>query len=294
MPILQQAKTMVNLNTNNIKFRFLKALRGVSFLSFGVLFGFLFLLSGCVRNRDFIYLQSPDSSAKQLYNYSALPRYQIQFNDILRITIKSRDPQSTELFNLYSGMNLNMMQANAQSGDPFYMIGYSVDDSGMVSLPILGKIYVRGKSLEEARQTIQAEVDRFFNGAYVAVHLGGIRFSILGEVNRAGKYTVLQDRLTIFEAIAQGGDLNAVANRHQVTIIRQKPDGAEVIHVDLTNRDIIHSPYYFICPNDVIYVQPLKVRELGTGINAQQTLQSIVLTLSFLVNSILIYERLFK
>ena len=174
------------------------------------------------------------------------------------------------------------------------MIGYSVDDSGMVSLPILGKVYVRGKSLEEARQTIQAEVDRFFNGAYVAVHLGGIRFSILGEVNRAGKYTVLQDRLTIFEAIAQGGDLNAVANRHQVTIIRQKPDGAEVIHVDLTNRDIIHSPYYFICPNDVIYVQPLKVRELGTGINAQQTLQSIVLTLSFLVNSILIYERLFK
>jgi polysaccharide export outer membrane protein len=258
------------------------------------LFSAQLFFSGCVRNRDFIYLQSPDSLAGQRYSYAALPQYQIQYNDILRITIKSRDPVSSELFNLYSGMNLNMMQANAQSGDPFYMIGYSVDDSGMVSLPIIGKIRVRGMTLDEARNSIQTGVDQYFNGAYVAVHLGGIRFSILGEVNRPGKYTVLQDRLTIFEAIAQGGDLGAMANRHQVTIIRQKPEGAEVVQVDLTQRAIFNSPYYFVSPNDVIYAQPLKVRELGTGVTAQQTLQSVVLSLTLLVNTILLYERLFK
>jgi len=260
----------------------------------GVVLIFTLFLSSCVRNRDIVYLQSPDSLSKALYEFSALPQYQIQFNDILRITIKGRDPVSSELFNLYSGMNMNMMQASAQSGDPFYMIGYSVDDSGMVSLPILGKISVRGKTLDQARTAIQLEVDRFFNGAYVAVHLGGIRFSILGEVNRPGKYTVLQDRLTIFEAIAQGGDLNALANRHRLTVIRQKPEGAEVVQIDLTNRDIFSSPYYFVSPNDVIYAQPLKVRELGTGVTAQQTLQSVVLSLTFLVNSILLYERIFR
>lgn len=248
--------------------------------------------SSCVRNKDYIYLQSQQQMDSVFVQYSKIPEYYIQYNDVLRITIKSVDPKVSELFNLYGNVNMNMGAQAAQAGDPFYMIGYSVDDSGMVNIPMLGKIKVRGLTLEKAREIIQAEVDKFLNGAYVNVQIGGIRYALLGEIARPGKYTVLQDRLTIFEALAQGGDLNTVANRHKVQIIRQFPDGAQLVTIDLTERDIIKSPYYFIRPNDVIYIQPLKAREFGTGLTAQQTLQTVVLSVTLLVNTLLLFERL--
>lgn len=250
--------------------------------------------SSCVRNKDYIYLQSQDKSDSVFIEYNQVPNYLIQHNDILRITIKSVDPKVSDLFNLYATNNMMMMGGGGmqQTGDPFYMSGYPVDDSGMVNLPIVGKIHVRGQSLDQISIRIQTEVDKYLNGAYVNVQIGGIRYAVLGEVGRPGKFTVLQNRLTIFEAIAQAGDLNTVANRHEVQIIRQFPDGAQVVKVDLTKRDIIQSPYYFIRPNDLIYIQPLKARELGTGLTAQQTLQTIVLSISLLVNTVLLYDRL--
>lgn len=252
----------------------------------------VFIMSSCVRNKDYIYLQSKSLSDSSVFiRYSKIPVYLIQYNDVLRITIKSIDPKASDLFNLYANVNMNMMGNAAQAGDPFYMIGYPVDDSGMVNIPVIGKMLVRGKSVDQVREIMQHEVDNYFNGAYVSVQIGGIRFSVIGEVRRPGKYTVLQDRLTIFEALAQGGDLNTVANRHEVQIIRQFPDGAQVVKLDLTNQNIIESPYYFIRPNDVIYVQPLKAREYGTGLTAQQTLQTIVLSISLLVNSVLLYNQ---
>lgn len=248
--------------------------------------------SSCVRNKDFIYLQSPDKSDSSFIPYSRVPDYFIQFNDVLRITIKSIDPRAAELFNLYSNNNMNNLGGGAATGDPFFMIGYTVDDSGMVNIPVIGKLLVRGKTVDQISELVQGEVDKYFNGAYVSVQLGGIRYSVLGEVARPGKFTVLQNRLTIFEALAQAGDLNTVANRHNVQIIRQFPDGAQVVKLDLTDRDIIKSPYYFIRPNDVIYIQPLKAREYGTGLTAQQTLSTIVLSISLLVNTVLLYDRL--
>lgn len=253
-----------------------------------------YLGTSCVRNKDYIYLQSKEQTDSVFVKYSKIPEYYIQYNDILKVTIKSIDTKADNLFNLYANMNMNMNMGGqgGQAGDPFYMIGYSVDNEGMVNIPVLGKVLVRGLTIEGARIRIQTEVDKFFNGAFVNVQIGGIRYSLLGEVSRPGKYTVLQDRLTILEALAQGGDLNTVANRHEVQIIRQTPDGAHIVKIDLTDRDLIASPYYFIRPNDVIYIQPLKAREYGTGLTAQQTLQTVVLSISLLVNTVLLYDRL--
>jgi polysaccharide export outer membrane protein len=249
--------------------------------------------SSCVRNKDYIYLQSKEQIDSVFVAYSKIPEYYIQYNDVLRVTIKSIDPKISELFNLYGGNNMNNIGAQAaQAGDPFYMTGYPVDDKGEINLPVIGKIKIRGLTIEQARDSIQKQVDTYLNGAYVNVQIGGIRYALLGEVGRPGKYTVLQDRLTILEAIAQGGDLNTVANRHKVQIIRQYPDGAQIVTIDLTKQDIITSPFYFVRPNDVIYVQPLKAREYGTGLTAQQTLQTVVLSVTLLVNTLLLFERL--
>jgi polysaccharide export outer membrane protein len=172
------------------------------------------------------------------------------------------------------------------------MFGYSVDDSGYLELPVLGKIPLVGLTVLQAQNRVQKEVDRYFTEAFVKISLGGIRFSVMGEVLRPGKYAVMQNRLSLLEAVATAGDLKPDANRRRVRLIRQYPGGSRVVVLDLTDQDLLKSPYYFVRPNDVIYVAPLRVRELGTGLNAQQSMGTILTAISLLVNSILLYNTL--
>jgi polysaccharide biosynthesis/export protein len=279
----------------------------------------LVLLVGtsCIRNRDYVLLQSP---AEQAYwETSPLRRsqmrkaedalriqdsgayvpyrdpegYLIQFNDILRVDIKSFDEKTSQLFNAFSAPNMQMGGMAAQGGgDPYFMFGYSVDDSGYLELPVLGRLKVAGLSINQAQASVQAEIDKYFTQAFVKLGLGGIRFSVMGEVLRPGKFAVMQNRLTVLEALATAGELRPEANRRRVQLIRQYPGGSRVVTLDLTDRQLLESPYYFIRPNDVLYVAPLRVRELGSGITAQQSLGTVLTTISLLVNSIFLYNTL--
>ena len=273
--------------------------------------------SSCVRHRDYIYLQNPSEQAywetstlrgqrlkkakenMRMRDSSAYLPYQnpedylIQMNDILRVDIKSFDEKANQLFNAFNSQNIQMGGILAQGGgDPFFMFGYSVDDSGYLELPVLGKIPLVGLTVLQAQNRVQKEVDRYFTEAFVKISLGGIRFSVMGEVLRPGKYAVMQNRLSLLEAVATAGDLKPDANRRRVQLIRQYPGGSRVVVLDLTDQDLLKSPYYFIRPNDVIYVAPLRVRELGTGLNAQQSMGTILTAISLLVNSILLYNTL--
>jgi len=273
--------------------------------------------SSCVRNRDYIYLQNPSEQAywetsplrsqrlkKARQNMSLrdsaayLPYqnpedYLIQMNDILRVDIKSFDEKANQLFNAFNTQNVQMGGMMAQGGgDPYFMFGYSVDDSGYLELPVLGKIPLVGLTVLQAQNRVQKEVDRYFTEAFVKISLGGIRFSVMGEVLRPGKYAVMQNRLSILEAVATAGDLKPDANRRRVQLIRQYPGGSRVVVLDLTDQDLLKSPYYFVRPNDVVYVAPLRVRELGTGLNAQQSMGTVLTAISLLVNSILLYNTL--
>jgi polysaccharide export outer membrane protein len=273
--------------------------------------------SSCVRNRDYIYLQNPSEQAywetsplrgQRLKNakenmrmrdssaylpYQNPEDYLIQMNDILRVDIKSFDEKANQLFNAFNTQNMNMGGIMAQGGgDPYFMFGYSVDDSGYLELPVLGKIPLVGLTVMEAQNRVQKEVDRYFTEAFVKISLGGIRFSVMGEVLRPGKYAVMQNRLSLLEAVATAGDLKPDANRRRVQLIRQYPGGSRVVVLDLTDQNLLKSPYYFVRPNDVIYVAPLRVRELGTGLNAQQSMGTILTAISLLVNSILLYNTL--
>jgi polysaccharide export outer membrane protein len=152
---------------------------------------------------------------------------------------------------------------------------------------LIGKLRLEGLKTEEAKILIEQKVESFVKrGEYfVRVRLGGIRYSALGEFNSSGKYTILQNRVTIFEAIANAGDLNTVAKRDEILLIRQYPEGTKLHRLNLNDRHLIGSPFYFIQPNDQIYVEPMKVREVGAGENAAQSLLLItsILTTALLV-----------
>jgi len=250
-------------------------LRGIGF-SLIVLMAF-----SCISNEKIIYLQNleenPPIEDGELITYK-IPEYKLQFNDIIDVNVQTIDDMLQFGFNNKAPqMNNQMGNVSAQSGgDIYYMTGYSVDQNGNIRLPIVGDVHVKDKTLEEARVTIEESLRKYVTSElYVKVKLGGIRYSALGEFRRPGKFVVLQDRMTIFEAIANAGDLTTVAKRSDVLLIRQYPEGTKLHRIDLLDRQIVESPFYFIQPNDQLYVEPMKVREAGTGENTAQSLALI-------------------
>lgn len=252
-------------------------------LRFTAIFALLAGFSSCVSNEKIIYLQNLEGNNPipegELIAYE-IPEYKLQFNDIIDVSIVTAEDLLNEGFNSIKSSSQNsnlggMMQGGG--GDIYYMTGYSVDSQGNIRLPMVGDVQVKDKTIEQARIEIENRLKPYIKTeAYVRVKLGGIRYSALGEFRRPGKFTVLQDRMTIFEAIANAGDLSPIAKRDEVLLIRQYPEGTKLHRINLNDRQIISSPFYFIQPNDQLYAEPMKVREVGAGENAAQSLTLII------------------
>jgi polysaccharide export outer membrane protein len=240
---------------------------------------FLLFWSSCITNKRVIYLQDKNNQADTLYRVQP-NNYALQKGDVIGVDVKiaSENPVLKDIFTQKTQMNMNAALQNG--GDYFYLNGSILDDSGYISLPIIGKIFLEGQTVYEANETVQKAFDQYLNAVYVTVRIGGLRFSVLGEVSRPGKFVVLQNRMTILEAIAFAGDLNILAKRDQLLLLRQYPDGTRLHRLDLLDESIISSPYYYIQPNDVIYAEPMKIRALGTGYTGFQTFTAVLSALS--------------
>nr|WP_287939195.1 polysaccharide biosynthesis/export family protein [Algoriphagus sp.] len=245
----------------------------------------------CVSNEKIIYLQNIEGKEQipegQLISYE-IPEYKLQYNDIIDVNVQTVDDLLKNGFNTADENNAMRMQMAQGGGDIYYMTGYTVDKNGNIRLPIVGEVKVQDKTIEEARIEIERRLKEYVvTEVYVKVKLGGIRYSALGEFRRPGKFVVLQDRMTIFEAIANAGDLSNIAKRDEILLIRQYPEGTKLHRINLNDRQVINSPFYFIQPNDQLYAEPMKVREVGAGENAAQSLllfTSVLTSLLLIVN----------
>lgn len=246
-----------------------------------LLLGVLLQITSCVPVEQMIYLQGqePENSGDS-YTYDKR-EYYLQVNDILDIKISSLNPEINALFNTSNFGSLQMAQASTQSGgDLYYMSGYSISKDGEVDIPFVGPVKVDGLTLNEAHAVIDRTVQQYFSNYHLQVKLGGVRFSALGEFNRPGKQVIMQNQVTIFEAIALCGDLTSVADRKNVRLVRQYPDGTKIHSLNLLDQTIINSPYYFVQPNDVLYAEPLPQKAWGFGVTGSQSLSTIIGSLS--------------
>lgn len=240
----------------------------------------LSLASSCVPVKKMIYLQSEEDIKDKVFEYQKV-EYRLQENDILDVQIRSMNEEANLLFTVQNQGGGQNMQAGFQSGgDPFYLTGYTVDKNGVIELPYIGEVFVKGYTLMEAKNIIDTEVARYFKTYYLSVKLGGIRFSTLGEFNKNGKHVILQNQATIYEAIAMSGDLSPLAKRDEIRLIRQYPNGSKIHTINLIDQSIIGSPYYFIQPNDVLYAEPLPQKAYGFGVTGAQTITTLVNSLS--------------
>lgn len=248
-----------------------------------------FLAASCISNERIIYLQETDEQIP-LYTESELvpnisEEYYLQYNDVVDINVKTTSEELNEIFGIATGdqgVQMNMAQGAQNGGDIFFINGYTLDENGEVELPLLGEIKLLGLTTKEAQSLIESKLKAYVNEEdfFVRVRLGGVRFSALGEFNRNGNFTILQNRISIFQAIAHAGDMTTTAKRNEVVLIRQYPEGTKSFRVNLNDKRIVESEFYFIRPNDMLYAEPMKIRELGTGVNFVQTFQLAVTTLS--------------
>lgn len=231
------------------------------------------LLSACGNYKRFTYLQTiPPNKPDTLYNNSILV-YKVQPADLLYVRITSLDENITKLFSSETVTNNSSMMG--ASGGGMYLTGYSIDKDGNITLPILGKIYVAGSTMDEVKQNVQKLATSYVKDAKVDVKLVSFKVAMLGEVNHPGQITIYNDKANIFEAIAQAGDISYNGNRRKITIVRNYNNTSRTIRVDLTKRDILGSQQYFLQPNDIVYVEPLK----STAFRLRVSDYSVFLTL---------------
>jgi polysaccharide export outer membrane protein len=136
------------------------------------------------------------------------------------------------------------------------LITYTVDEHGNISFPQLGELAVEGKTVLEIQTDLQERIGEYIKNTSVYVKLVDRTITVLGEVLSPGNLVVFKSQLTIFEAIGTAGDLTDWGNRKDVKVFRKTDEGTEVASLDLTDPDLLYSEYYYIFPNDVIYVEP--------------------------------------
>ncbi len=205
----------------------------------------------------------------------------VQPQDQISIVVSSKDPQLAALFNLtrvqYRAGNPDLRTGN-YNGE---ISGYTLDDEGNIDFPILGTLKVSGMTKSQIAALIKKRLveENLVNDPVVTVEYMNLYFSVLGEVKTPGKYSITKDRISILEAISMAGDLTIYGMRDAIYVIREE-NGVRTTHqVDIRTKEIFQSPVYYLKQNDVVYVQPNKVRAGQSTIN-ENNIKSVSLWVS--------------
>ena len=211
----------------------------------------------CVPLSKVKYLQDKEGETPVTEFNNSIPDYKLKPGDYLYVRILTLDQKSNEIFSTITGGTNN--QSYQSFGDQsLYLTSYMVNDSGYINFPLLGKIFANGHTVSEMEVILNKASDEILRESSVVVKLVLFNISVLGEVKNPGKYPIYNNRVNIFEAIAMANDLTTFADRNKVKIIRKDGTKNTITVVDLLSKDILSSPNYYLQPNDIIYIEPLK------------------------------------
>lgn len=213
-------------------------------------------LASCVVQQKLPYLQNSQYSTTQPVVVANAPvPYKIKPSDILSVKVQSVQPDLNQLFNINNNQSI-------YSGDPsvLYLNGYPVDEQGFINLPTVGKLKVQDLTIDQAQTLVQQQINRYVRDANVLVKFLSFRITVLGEVRTPGRYFIYNSQATVLEALGMAGDLSEFGNRQNVKLVRQTDTGSEVVLLNLTDPALLRSPYYYMRPNDALYVEPMQAR----------------------------------
>ncbi len=240
------------------------------------------LLSGCTSIKNMEYFQDIDnadlSMSRHLYDEKIMPK------DKLTIYVNTTDPEASRPFNLYQNSNVN------GGGGANYTLPYLVDNEGTINFPVLGKLHVQGMTRNECQDFIAAKLKNYLaetETPIVTVNFSSFHITVLGEVGNVGRISIPDEKVNILEALALAGDITLYGKRDNVLLIREDEHGEKVAHrLDITKADVMNSPYFYLQQNDIVYVEPMKVKARNALVNANLgiwfTAVSVVTSLSTL------------
>ncbi len=214
----------------------------------------LLLLSSCNSYKKLTYFQGIGTEDDSLYAKIKEP-YLLQPSDILYVRIITVNEQVDRLFNPIFMQGTGAAYLRSEN---LYIMGYEVSDSGYVDLPVIKKVPVQGLTVEQAKDTITRYAYKYLKDPQVIVKMHTFQFTILGEVRTPGVKEYGAHAMTILEALALGGDITYNGNRENILVLRNVEDNTQVLRLDVTEKDLVGNPAYFVQPNDIIYVEPLK------------------------------------
>ncbi len=232
----------------------------------------VFVLGGCGSTKNVAYFQNADSisyaASKMLYEAKIMPK------DELTITVITTDPKASVPFNLAvsSAIGTNGQLSSSQGS----LQGYLVDNKGNIEFPVVGSLHVGGLTKNQAEALIKSKVKPYLasgENPIVTVRMASYRVVVTGEVNRPSVISVPQEKMSIIEALAQAGDLTIYGKRQNVLLIREDASGQKSTHrLNLNDANIINSPYYYLQQNDIVYVEPNKIKAQNSAIGSSTTL----------------------
>ena len=226
--------------------------------------------TSCVPQKKILYLQNAtmlnDSVFMSIeYENERNFNYKVQPGDNLFIRIASLDEMFSKYFNsMNQGGTMGYTSTTNSSGNPaIYLNGYTVGADGNIELPFVGKVFVKDLIVDEIQTKVQEIMNEYLKETVVYVKLGVFNLTILGEVARPGQYQIYQSDINLFQAIALAGNATDFANKSAIKIIHQTTNGSQIVKVNLNDADILSSPDFYLKPNDIIYVEPLKTKQFG-------------------------------
>ena len=252
-----------------------------------------FLFSSCFSYKKVPYLQDAEvvnNLQKELPMYDA----KIMPKDLLTITVNTSDPAAAAPFNLTVQSSVNMARSTSLTQQPTLQ-QYLVSNDGTIDFPVLGSLMVGGLTKGEAENLIREKLGTYLKETpIVTVRMTNYKISVLGEVARPGMFTINNEKVNIFEALALAGDLTIWGKRNNVKLIREDASGQrEIITLNLNKADIVTSPYYYLQQNDILYITPNKTKaknsDIGQGTSLWFSATSILVSVANIVVSYLLF-----
>ncbi|MCD8387442.1 MAG: polysaccharide biosynthesis/export family protein [Bacteroidales bacterium] len=216
------------------------------------------VVSSCKSNKDIVYIKDMEPLLE--YYFNADKETVVQPNDLLDIVVSCKRPELAVPFNTRHGAvtvdsygALSTLSEGASTSES----AYRVNKNGDITFPILGKVHVAGYRLTQVADIIREKIitGDYIKDPQVSVDLLNFKYTVLGAVGSNGTFTVDGDRITLLEAIANAGDVSANGRTDNVKIIREEDGKRMVLVHDLRNTEIFDSPYFYLKPNDLVYVE---------------------------------------
>lgn len=241
------------------------------------------LMASCVTSKRVNLMQTPGKNGIPQYaDTVSYEDYELRIGDRLYIYVYSVDERVDKMFNSASGsIGIQMMQQGGGAGGSYDLYTYLVQEDGCIDFPMVGRVPVRGMTTRGVKRVLEDELSSFIKsyGDYqmmsVEVKIVRRSFSVISDIG-SGTFNIQKEKVTIFEALAMAGDIGDFGDRSKVRIVREKEGVTQIKEFDVRSEDIINSEFYYIEPNDVIYIQRIKGQSFG--INSVTTSISVVAT----------------